>query len=306
MPTGEPSTVARRATSRITATAALLSAPRIPSLAFSQPPSTTTGSIGAACETVSRCAQSKTVRSERGWWGVGGRGGIRASRLPAPAPAGPAASSSSTSSPIARRRAVTSSAIARSSPNGLEIRQSSANVSLRRARSASLAGRTMWPLAPEAARGLAFLGGAETGRRAGGAGSGILGLLGVRPAALLRAAERRAHELAEQRRRAVRARLELGVVLRVDEERVVVDLDHLDEALVRRGARDDQPGGLEPAAQEVVDLVAVAVALVDHGLAVDLARRGALVELDRVGAQAHRAAHVGDLLLLGQEVDDRE
>ena len=71
------------------------------------------------------------------------RPGIRASRLPAPASAGPAASSSATSRPIARRRAVTSSAIARSSPNGLGIRQSSANVSLSRAFSASLAGRTL-------------------------------------------------------------------------------------------------------------------------------------------------------------------
>ena len=70
--------------------------------------------------------------------------------------------------------------------------------------------------------------------------------------------------------------------------------------------RDDQPGRLEPAAQEVVDLVAVAVALVDHGLAVDLPRLGALVQLHRVGAEPHGAAHVGDLLLLGQQVDDRE
>ncbi len=65
MPTGEPSTLARRASSRITAIAALLSAPRIPSLAFSQPPSTTTGSMGAAWDTVSRCAHSSTERSER-------------------------------------------------------------------------------------------------------------------------------------------------------------------------------------------------------------------------------------------------
>ena len=55
----------------------------------------------------------------------------------------------------------------------------------------------------------------------------------------------------------------------------------------------------------VVDLVAVTVALVDDGLAVDLAGARALVELHRVGAQAHRAADVGDFLLLGQEVDDR-
>ena len=64
-----------------------------------------------------------------------------------------------------------------------------------------------------------------------------------------------------------------------------------------------RPAALEPLAQEVVDLVAMAVALVDDGLAVDLARLRALVELDRVGAEAHRAAHVVDLLLLGQQVD---
>ena len=85
---------------------------------------------------------------------------------------------------------------------------------------------------------------------------------------------------------------------------MVVELDDLDEPLVRRRARHDQPGGLEPLAQEDVDLVAVAVALVDDGLAVELARPRAGVELDRIGAQAHRAAEVGDLLLLGQEVDD--
>src|SRR4029077_15400116 len=61
----------------------------------------------------------------------------------------------------------------------------------------------------------------------------------------------------------------------------------------------------EPAAQLVVDLVTVAVALVDDRLAVDLSRPRALVQLDRVGAEAHRAAHVGDFLLLGQEIDDR-
>ena len=42
----------------MTATAALLSAPRIASLAFSYPPSTSTGSISATGGTVSRWAQS--------------------------------------------------------------------------------------------------------------------------------------------------------------------------------------------------------------------------------------------------------
>ena len=44
-------------------------------------------------------------------------------------------------------------------------------------------------------------------------------------------------------------------------------LDRLDQPLVRAGARADQPGRLEAPAQVVVDLVAVAVALVDDRLA---------------------------------------
>jgi hypothetical protein len=48
----------------------------------------------------------------------------------------------------------------------------------------------------------------------------------------------------------------------------------------------------------------VAVALVDDRLAVELPGPGVRVELHGVGAQAHRAAEVGDLLLLGQQVDD--
>ena len=83
-------------------------------------------------------------------------------------------------------------------------------------------------------------------------------------------------------------------------------LDHLDETVVGRRAAEDQAGVLQPLAQVVVHLVAVAVALVDDGLAVDLAGARALVQLHRVGAQAHRAAHVAHFLLLGQEVDHRE
>ena len=116
----------------------------------------------------------------------------------------------------------------------------------------------------------------------------------------------RSDELPEQRRGAFGPRLELGVELRRHEERVVAQLDHLHEALVRGRPADDQAGGLEPPAQEVVDLVAVAVALVDHGVAVDLPRPRPLVHLDRVSPEPHRAAHVGDLLLLGQQVDHRE
>ena len=116
-------------------------------------------------------------------------------------------------------------------------------------------------------------------------------------------ADRSAHEIAEERMRPRRARLELGVELRGAEPRVVVELDDLDQVLGGEHARDAQAGGLEPRAQVVVDLVAVAVALVDERLAVGLVCARAAAQLDRLGAQAHRAAHVLDVLLLGQQRD---
>ena len=67
-----------------------------------------------------------------------------------------------------------------------------------------------------------------------------------------------------------------------------------------------RPGVDELLAVLVVDLVAVAVALVDDELAVGLARLRALGELDRLRAEPHRAAEVLDLLLLGQQVDHRD
>ena len=57
------------------------------------------------------------------------RPGSRASRLPAPASAGPAASSSLTSSPSARSSAAIVSATSRSSPVGLRISQRRTKVS---------------------------------------------------------------------------------------------------------------------------------------------------------------------------------
>ena len=73
----------------------------------------------------------------------------------------------------------------------------------------------------------------------------------------------RLHERGEQRVRPVGAALELGVGLGAHEERVTRQLDELDQPVVGRGARADEPGLLEPAAVLVVDLVAVPVALVD-------------------------------------------
>ena len=59
------------------------------------------------------------------------------------------------------------------------------------------------------------------------------------------ASQRRVDQLAEQRVRPVGAALELGMGLRADPERVVVELDELDQAAVGRDPAAAQPGGLE-------------------------------------------------------------
>src|SRR3954447_2078056 len=180
-------------------------------------------------------------------------------------------SSGSTSSPIPRSSSPTRAATAASSPETERMRHSSANWSFSRRRSTSLAGRTR-------RRGLAH-------------GRAVL--------------QRGADELPEQRSRALGPGLELGVVLRGDEERVVLELDDLDQPLVGRRARSDQACRLEPCAEADVDFVTVAVTLVDDALVVvERSRPRARVELDGIGAEAHRPAEVGDLLLLGQQVDD--
>ena len=117
--------------------------------------------------------------------------------------------------------------------------------------------------------------------------------------------ERRADEVAEERRRPHRARLELRVELAGDEPRVVGQLDDLDEPALLVRARDDEARVDEPRPEVVVDLVAMPVALVDDRLAVRVARPRALGELDRLRAEPHRAAEILDLLLLGQQVDHR-
>ena len=85
-------------------------------MAFSQPPSRSTGSIGAATGTVSMCAQKSSVRSPLP--------GTRASRLPQSPPMASPAPSSLTSRPRPRSSEATASAQARSLPEGLSIRHS--------------------------------------------------------------------------------------------------------------------------------------------------------------------------------------
>ena len=79
------------------------------------------------------------------------------------------------------------------------------------------------------------------------------------------ALEGRADEPAEQRMRVGRPRAQLGVRLRRDVVRVDLarQLDVLDKVSVGREAREEQARAGQPVAVGVVDLVAVAMALVD-------------------------------------------
>src|SRR3954471_5960872 len=87
---------------------------------------------------------------------------------------------------------------------------------------------------------------------------------------------------------------------------MVGQLDDLDEPAALERPADDEPRGGEPLAVEVVHLVAVAVALEDDPLAVQLTCARVLGELDSLGAEPHRPAEILDPLLLGQQVDDGE
>src|SRR6266540_7513879 len=97
--------------------------------------------------------------------------------------------------------------------------------------------------------------------------------------------------------RSIRSRLELGVELRSEIERVVRDLDDLDEATVW-----GQPGELHPVrgkqfAVRVIELVAMPVTLEHDGLPVGARRQRARIEYAGVAAEAHRAALVRDVAL---------
>ena len=82
-------------------------------------------------------------------------------------------------------------------------------------------------------------------------------------------------------------------------------LDELDQPAVGRRAAADEAGRLEAGPVVRVELVAVAVALADDRLAVGLGDLGARLEHGVVGAEAHRAALVGDVALVVHQVDHR-
>src|SRR3546814_2702098 len=89
----------------------------------------------------------------------------------------------------------------------------------------------------------------------------------------------------EQRRGLLRTRLELRVELSRDEERMLGKFDDLDQTLVRRSAGNTESRVLELLAQRNRHLVAMAMTLVDHGLAVDLAGTSPIMQLHGIGTE---------------------
>src|SRR4249919_3904182 len=93
--------------------------------------------------------------------------------------------------------------------------------------------------------------------------------------------QRRVDELAKQRMWTVGTTLELGVGLCTDPERMVVELDELDQSTIGRETTAAQAGGFELRLELGVQLPAMSVTFADHGLAIGPVHAGVRLE-DRV------------------------
>src|SRR6266498_4795004 len=116
---------------------------------------------------------------------------------------------------------------------------------------------------------------------------------------------RRSHELPEEWVRPGGPGPKLWMELAPHEERMVGQLDDLDQSPVGREAREHQPVLREDPMVGRVDLVAVPVTLVHDLLPVGCRGPGPRHQVAGLCPQAHRATEVGDVLLLGQEIDHR-
>ena len=105
--------------------------------------------------------------------------------------------------------------------------------------------------------------------------------------------------------RVIRARLKLWMKLRADEPRMVSDLDDLHETVIGQCSRDVKSRALKLGTKIVVELIAVTMTFTDFLLPVSGEALRTLSELARIGAEAHRATLVLDILLRKHEVDDR-
>src|SRR5213594_1927209 len=103
--------------------------------------------------------------------------------------------------------------------------------------------------------------------------------------------ERRAHESGEQRMRAHRTGLQLGMELTADEPGMIGQLDHFDQRAIRRQPRAAHAVLGEHVAIRVRDLVAMAMPLAHFGRVVRLRHARAGAQAAGIGAQPHRAAH---------------
>ena len=95
-----------------------------------------------------------------------------------------------------------------------------------------------------------------------------------------------------------------GMVLHTDIPVVGWHFDSLNESVLRIEAYASHACGLEVVAEVVVELIAVAVALDDFVFAVCLIEFAVLDELALISAEAHGAAHIGDVFLFFHDVDD--
>src|SRR5450759_4862570 len=113
------------------------------------------------------------------------------------------------------------------------------------------------------------------------------------------------YEVPEQRVRAVGPRAELWMELACDKPRVIRELDDLDQPSIGRHAAEHHTRVAHHLAILVVELEAMAVALVNDLFAVSLVGQRAWEQPARVQAESHRPAHLVDVSLLGHQVDHR-
>ena len=85
---------------------------------------------------------------------------------------------------------------------------------------------------------------------------------------------------------------------------MILQLDQFHQGTIRRGATKDKILGLKLLAVGVVKLVTMPVAFIDFLGAVQLGGLAAGRQFAGLCAQAHGAAHVGDVLLFVEQGDD--
>src|SRR5687768_7017474 len=110
----------------------------------------------------------------------------------------------------------------------------------------------------------------------------------------------RGNESTEQRMRCIRLAQEFRVKLACHKERMILQLDNLDQFSVRRRAAENKTGFLVLSPIGIVEFIAVTMAFIDEKCPVEMGRLGADRELTRLRTEPHRAAFVHDIFLFVQ------